>query len=92
MAKELFCLCKEKEEENEINTYHIFEECEKSLYNKCYTPETESVCGMLEDNNLDCLLKLTCRDRQLMRTKIAELANEGNNICGVCVSHLYKNN
>ena len=83
----LFCLTKLKDSE----TYHIYE-CKKT-YNECnHTNDKKSKCGSVEfqyTREIEDIEK--CKTETEMRTKIAELANQGTQICGRCVSHLYKN-
>ena len=82
----LYCLCKNKEND----TYHLFE-CKKEGDDNCYLKNKTSFCKKetLITSEYEC--KFTCKDIEQARVKIAELANKGKQICGVCVSTLYKN-
>jgi len=82
----LYCLCKN----NDDNTYHLFE-CKKES-DGCYLKSKKSFCKKETlSNSYKYECKFTCKDIKEARTKIAELANKGEQICGVCVSTLYKN-
>ena len=78
------CLCCNEDS----STYHIYE-C-KTIINDCnFTDNKYAKCNHIERLKPDCLL--TCEDEDDMRIKIAELVNDGEQICGVCVATLYKN-
>ncbi len=78
------CLCKNDNSE----TYHLYD-CIKRIDSCNFTTNKQSKCNHIERNNPSCIS--TCQDEKNMRLKIAELANQGKQICGICVSTLYKN-
>ena len=79
------CLCKNTNNE----TYHLFE-CHKTLEGCSFSSNKNSNCNHLErDKNTTCSVR--CEDEETMRIKIAKLANQGQQICGICVATLYKN-
>ena len=83
MAK--LCLCRNKDSE----TYHLYE-CKVNLEGKCnFTPNKNSNCNHAKRDDTECLS--TCQNENDMRIEIAKLANQGQQICGICVATLYKN-
>ena len=88
-VKMLYCLCKNKEDK----TYHLFE-CEKKSDDSCSLKNKTSFCNKktLSKYSSEYECKFACKNIKDTRIKIAELANKGEQICGLCVSHLYKNN
>lgn len=78
------CLCCNEDS----TTYHIYE-C-KTIINECnFTNNKNAKCNHIERLKPTCLV--TCKSEDDMRIKIAEFANKGKEICGICVSTLYKN-
>ena len=81
-GKMYYCLCK-----NNSDTYHLFE-CKK-MVDKCDFKSKTSICKKEELNDeYECIFK--CENIEEVRQKLAVLAKE-NQICGICVSTLYKN-
>ena len=82
-----YCLCKNKVDE----TLHLFE-CKETI-NGCVLKSRLSICKKekLENlsSNYECIVR--CENIEETRLKLAELANDGYQICGICVSRLYKN-
>lgn len=73
---------------DETKEYHLYESYRKSD-GQCYLKEKTPLCGD-EDVTPDGDTGLfTCLDEKTTRTKCAELANEGKDICGRCVGSLY---
>lgn len=78
------CLCKNDDSE----TYHLFE-CIKNTNSCNFTSNKDSKCNHVERDDTSCIS--TCQDEKNMRLEIAKLANQNKQICGICVSTLYKN-
>jgi len=87
LEEEKYCLCKNKID----GTYHLFK-C-NYINNVCSLKSKKSICQKEEleysKNKYECIY--TCGDIKEVRLKLAELANDGYQICGICVSRLYKN-
>ena len=88
MVKKYYCLCKDKNEE--YGTYHLFECQREGIVLDICKKDENSFCEKLLSKKISC--KFECLTLEGARIKIAELANTGENICGICVSMLYKNN
>jgi len=78
------CLCCNED----ATTYHIYE-CKQTINGCNFTYDKYAKCNHIERLKPNCIL--TCKDENEMRLKIAELVNNGEQICGVCVSTLYAN-
>ncbi|RLA77627.1 MAG: hypothetical protein DRG78_16985 [Epsilonproteobacteria bacterium] len=78
------CLCCNED----ATTYHIYE-CNKTINDCNLTNAKNAKCNHMERLKPTCLV--SCKNENDMRIKVAELANNGKEICGICVSTLYKN-
>ena len=79
------CLCK-----NDMNdTYHLYK-CKTKIDGGCaFTSNKHSNCNQVMRSEANCISK--CKNENDMRVEIAKLANQGKQICGICVATLYKN-
>ena len=92
-----YCLCKniKNEDSDTCDTYHLFE-C-KEIDRSCELKRIISICKKekLDVNGYEyifiCENVVMCKNIEEARLKLAELANKGYQICGICVSTLYKN-
>ncbi len=70
-------------------TYHLFEgKLEDN--EECRGTGPWAICRKEDRENNTCLKE--CRPENEMRSRVADLANQGEQICGICVSSMYKNN
>lgn len=75
-------------EYDKTKEYHLYESYKKPDGN-CYLKDSPPLCGdkaVTPDVNSNLF---ACLDEKKTRTKCAELANEGKDICGRCVGSLY---
>ena len=81
---EYFVICEYKN----TGTYHIFPAEKEGLEERCVPISTESCCGRsFNSRELRCSSKCLTEDK--VRLVCAKMANEGKNICGVCVATFY---
>ncbi len=69
-------------------TFHLFE-VETDETGGCRHIHDRSICRKEDKDHNECLK--TCKPEDRMRLALAELANQGEQICGICVSSLYRN-
>ncbi len=70
-------------------THHLFEG-QLDASGECQKTDSHSICNKEDRDNNVCLKE--CLSEPDMRIRAAELANANEQICGICVSSMYKNN
>ncbi len=80
----MFSLCKGQDGA----TYHLFEGV-VDQDGVCRKTSTHSICRKEDRENNICLDQ--CLVIKEMRLRVARLANAGEQICGICVSTMYRN-
>jgi hypothetical protein len=79
------CLCRD----TDTITYHIYK-CKQNISSCRFTSNIKSECGHIDKPINPYCLKV-CKDINTMRLEIAKYANNDKQICGQCVSTIYKN-